>query len=364
MRKEAVTGKGPAIELDKSLVAKAVSALLKHHKEKVAKNEQEGQSLSLLGNDVPIQVQFGLELSPERSRRVIRIDIPNSIHETGDDGLEEPDVCLIVKDESKPWVKEMVEEHSEHMGCVKKVLSLDSLRKKHSSFQQRRELLKKYEIFMADERILPMLTAALGKDFIKANKLPVPIAITRKAALPFAIQRNLSATYMTLSQGTSVMIRAGTTATKEKKLVENILAIAKCVPSKIPRGLSNIRNIAVKTPESASLPFYHKLPEELAEIAKLAGLPPAFKPLADSVMKKDEDEKDSNKRKTDAIKSPLVRALKKQKQDGKDTPSSESKKDSAKKRKKEDKAPSSSAKEATDEKTGNVKKTETGQTQA
>lgn len=107
----------------------------------------------------------------------------------------------------------------------------------------------------------------------------------------------------------------------EKKLLENILAIAKFVPSKIPRGLSNIRNIAIKTPESASLPFYHRLPEELTEIAKSAGISPAFKASSggDAEEKDKDDNNDSPKRKRDmAARSPLVRALKKQKQDGKD----------------------------------------------
>lgn len=195
-----------SIQVEPALVAKAVLALIKYHNDKVARTEEEGHSLSLLGNDKPVQVQVGLELAPgQSSRKVVRIDIPNSIH--SDEGSTEPDVCLVVKDDSKPWVQEMVEEYSDHMGCVKKVLTLESIRKKHSQFHQRRELMQKYDVFMADDRILPMLTSALGKDFVKAKKQPLPLTLTRKVALPFAIQRNLSATYMTFSQGTSVMIR-------------------------------------------------------------------------------------------------------------------------------------------------------------
>ena len=193
------------VDVDSALVEKAVSELVKYHNTMVEKKEKEGQARSLLGNHEPIQVQFGLEHVPgNSSRKVVRIDIPHSLCQTGED---DADVCLIVKEESKPWIQEMVEKYSEQMGCVKKVLTLESLRKKHASFQQRRELLKKYDIFMADDRILPMLTSTLGKDFVKENKLPFPLVITRKAALPFAIQRNLSATFMTTSTGSSIMIR-------------------------------------------------------------------------------------------------------------------------------------------------------------
>jgi len=121
--------------------------------------------------------------------------------------LEEPEVCLIVKEESKPWCQELIERFPEHMGCVKKVLGLQSLRTKHARYEQRRALLHKYNVFMADDRILPMLSKALGTDFYKAKKLPIPITLTRKEALPFAIQKALSSTYMSISKGTCIMIR-------------------------------------------------------------------------------------------------------------------------------------------------------------
>ena len=103
----------------------------------------------------------------------------------------------------------------------------------------------------------------------------------------------------------------------EEKLVENIVAITENAVEKIPRKWANIRSIAIKTPESTSLPFYHKLPEELLEIAKLAGVAPAFKdiPLKSGDKTANEDGSALRKNKL-AGKSPLIRALKKQMKDG------------------------------------------------
>lgn len=202
--------------LDQALITKAVTALVKYHKTQASKKEEDRSTLSLLGNDRSVQVQFGLEVPPtDASFKPVRVRIPHPLLQVAsakggdndDEGLEEPEVCLIVKEESKARIKEMIEEFREHMGCVKKVLGLDSLRKKHARFQQRRELLQKYDVFMADDRILPMLTSALGKDFVKAEKLPIPLNINRKEALPFAIQNSLSATYMTVSRGTSITVK-------------------------------------------------------------------------------------------------------------------------------------------------------------
>lgn len=111
-------------------------------------------------------------------------------------------------------------------------------------------------------------------------------------------------------------IRAGNTGMPEEKLVENIVAIAEHAVEKIPRKWANIRSIAIKTPESTSLPFYHKLPEELLEIAKLAGVEPAFKDIPVEAEDKTASEDDSSSKKKKLTgKSPLIRALKKQKRD-------------------------------------------------
>lgn len=191
--------------LNEALVEKATEALLKYHK-KTTEDKSD-----LLGSDHHIQVQFTLLRTPQTSsKKPTRIMIPHPLFQlknAKNDSLEEPEVCLIVKEESKPWCQEMIERFPEEMGCIKKVLGLQSLRTKHARYEQRRNLLHKYNIFMADDRILPMLSKALGSDFYKAKKLPIPIALTRKEALPFTIQRALNATYMSLSKGTCITVR-------------------------------------------------------------------------------------------------------------------------------------------------------------
>jgi ribosome biogenesis protein UTP30 len=319
--KKAVPTKKEKKHVDEPLVNKAVTALLKHH-ENLSKD-----SKALLGTDTVVQVQIGLEIAPmSPSPKPIRIMIPHPIlkldDKMDDTGLEEPEVCLIVKEESKEWVTEMIAQFPDHMGCIKKVLGLQSLRTKHAQFNQRRELMHKYTHFMADDRILPMLTKALGKNFMKAKKQPIPIALTRKEALPFAIHKALSATFMTLKEGTCVTIRAGNTGMPADKLMANIAAITEHAIEKLPRKWANVRSIAIKTPESVSLPIYNKTPEELVEIGKRAGLKSVWKEPVKQTRttdKEDEEElaaKDEKKRKVDklAAKSPLVKALKKQKQ--------------------------------------------------
>lgn len=199
-------------DVDGQLTDRALRALLKHHESSGADKEQ------LLGNDLDIQVQFTLGRIPGNpSPKPIRIDLPHplvkvpSMNDEDDDdddnNLQDVEVCLIVKESSKPWIQDLISKFPIQLGCIKKVLGLQSLRTKHKSFTQKRELLAKYDVFMADDRILPMLTKALGSKFFEKKKQPIPIRLTREEALPFAVQKCLRGTFMYLGSGTCLTVK-------------------------------------------------------------------------------------------------------------------------------------------------------------
>jgi ribosome biogenesis protein UTP30 len=300
--------------VDGSLTERALRALLKHH-------ESSADDQQLLGNDLDVQVQFSLARIPGKaSAKPIRVEIPHPLVSVGDGAddtsLQDAQVCIIVKEESKPWVQEMVERFPNELGCVKKVLGLQSLRTKHKSFAQRRELLARFDVFFADDRILPMLTKALGGKFFEKKKQPIPIALTRKEALPFAVQKNLKSTFMFLSAGTCVTVKAGNTGMDATKLLENIQSIAKIVPGKVPKKWANIRSVSIKTSASVALPIYNKTPQELEEIMRLAKEEPeqAAEEKSEKVIKK-----------AKTASTPLAKALKKQSSEENDTSASSTK---------------------------------------
>mmetsp|Transcript_30611 Transcript_30611/g.64765 ORF Transcript_30611/g.64765 Transcript_30611/m.64765 type:complete len:511 (+) Transcript_30611:40-1572(+) len=297
--------------VDGKLADRALRALLKHH-ESSADKEQ------LLGNDLDVQVQFSLARIPGNSSpKPIRIELPHALVKTSsggdddamdEDNLQDVEACLIVKEESKPWVQEMIARFPNELGCIKKVLGLQSLRIKHKSFTQRRELLARFDVFFADDRILPMLTKSLGGKFFEKKKQPIPVSLTRKEALPFAIQKSLKSTFMYLSAGTCVTVKAGNTSMSSEKLLANIESITTMVPTKVPRKWSNIRAISIKTSSSVALPIYNKTPEELELIMELVK-----KEGGKQIEEKKEDSEKGKKKRTVAASTPLAKALKKSK---------------------------------------------------
>ena len=350
-----------ASKIDRMLIEKAVTALLKHHSEVTEKDTAAKGKLPLLDNTVPVQVQFGLEFAPSQKKmKPIRIYIPHSIYQLSssssesndknnnnnnndqimnENSVDEAEICLIVKDDTtKANVIEMKEQFPQYMKNISKVITLPSLRTKYGEHSQRRVLLSLYTHFIADDRILPMLTAALGKDFIQAKKQPIPISMTRKSVLPHSIKNAiLHATYLFIPDGTCITIRAGNTTQTISQIVDNIISVVVHVPNKVPRQWANIKNINIKLPASIALPIYNQTPSELIEIAQMAGIPSMWVNDDD-----DDDEKTNTKTKTtdqktttvsisEAVnkkKSPLLKAIEKQKKEDRNTAKDTSKKTS------------------------------------
>lgn len=98
-------------------------------------------------------------------------------------------------------------------------------------------------------------------------------------------------------------------------LQSNIQSICQQVPLKVPRKWANIKSISIKTTASVSLPIYNKTLEELEEIKNMADIIGENNAVNDDKKNKDNEESKlaEKKRKQELAKSPLARALKKQK---------------------------------------------------
>jgi hypothetical protein len=73
-------------------------------------------------------------------------------------------VCLFVKDHSGEGHKEAKKRLSkfEKNGGVAKVIGISKLRTKYESFEAKRQLCALYDLFLADDRVLPMLPKLIG----------------------------------------------------------------------------------------------------------------------------------------------------------------------------------------------------------
>ena len=112
-------------------------------------------------------------------------------------------------------------------------------------------------------------------------------------------------------------IRAGDTGMNTEYLRKNVESIISDAVMKVPKKWTNIQAISIKTSKSVALPIYNKTPEELEEIAKLAG---SEEELTGKRTRGDDDNNVENKKKAKkelTSKNILAKALKQSSKDEK-----------------------------------------------
>jgi ribosome biogenesis protein UTP30 len=143
-------------------VQKAATSLLKFV------GDRKGASNDLFDDDEVLNLSIALKMMPLQSRKdkPIPLVLPNPIH-----ALEGAEVCLFVKDHKGEGHKEGKEavQKFEKNGGIAKVIGISKLKTKYESHEAKRQLCKMFDLFLADERIVPSLPKLIGKAFFKVR---------------------------------------------------------------------------------------------------------------------------------------------------------------------------------------------------
>lgn len=166
------------------------------------------------------------------------------------------EICLFTKDPSTP-IKEAL--RAKPVEGVTKVMAYTKLRKNFGTFAQRRELCAQYDMFMTDERIMPMLPKKLGKAFFEKKKQPVPVRLTG-GDFSRRLEMARDSTYLYLGWGACSAVRVGTTAFSADELADNILEAMPAIADAIPKKWKGIQSVHLKSANSVALPLYVALP--------------------------------------------------------------------------------------------------------
>jgi ribosome biogenesis protein UTP30 len=243
-------------------VARAVASLLKHAADQRAKAA--GQ---LFDDDEFVYVTVALKRSPAPHGALkvkpVRIAVPHPLFT-----VEGAEVCLFVKDSKGDGHKAAKARLAKFTakGGVNKIVGLSKLRTKYESHEAKRQLCGSYDLFLADERVLPSLPKLIGKSFFKKKKVPIPIDI-RAASFPDAVRRAVEeSTFMSPPAGSCVTVRAARSGMGAAAVVDNVLAVLVGVVGRIPKKWANVQAVYLKTSESVALPVYQTLPDKPVRI--------------------------------------------------------------------------------------------------
>lgn len=139
------------------------------------------------------------------------------------------------------------------------MIELQKLRTQYHQFKDRRALLSQYDLFLCDDRILPMLTKALGKTFMDVKKQPVPVRLEQHSSLGTQIDRARDSAFLVGSYGDCWAVKLAHTAMTVEEVSANLMAGIAAVVHKIPAKWKNVKTINIKCSNSVALPIYSNI---------------------------------------------------------------------------------------------------------
>ncbi|KAH7913958.1 ribosomal protein L1p/L10e family-domain-containing protein [Hygrophoropsis aurantiaca] len=161
-------------------------------------------------------------------------------------------ICLITKDPQREY-KDLLEQHK--IKFISRVVGVTKLKGKFKPFEARRMLLKENGMFLADERVIPLLPGLLGTKWFEAKKQPIPVCLTRKD-LKGELERAIESTYLHQNKGTCTSVKVGVLSQTPTQIVENIKTALPAVVKNIQGEWDNIQSFQIKTSSSMSLPIW------------------------------------------------------------------------------------------------------------
>ncbi|RPD56121.1 ribosomal protein L1 [Lentinus tigrinus ALCF2SS1-7] len=231
--------------VSKQQCKRAVEALLSHAA-KFEEKKAETQLFSGKEQNVWLVVNTKV-MHPEKKLKPSRIPVKYPIVDPRTES-----VCLITKDPQREY-KDLIAK--EGIKFISRVVDIRHLKGKWKPFEARRMLLKENGLFLADERVVPLLPALLGKIFFQAKKQPIPVCITRND-LKGELERAISSTYFHQNQGTCSSVKIGTISQKPAQVLANLETALPEVVKHIKGGWDNIQSFFLKTNSSAALPIW------------------------------------------------------------------------------------------------------------
>uniref|UniRef100_A0A7S3C0E6 Uncharacterized protein n=1 Tax=Prasinoderma singulare TaxID=676789 RepID=A0A7S3C0E6_9VIRI len=188
---------------------------------------------------------------------------------------EDAELCLFVKDEGDEGEAaaleklEALRQAGQAHGVVK-VMGVTRLKKDYKQFEARRALLKRYDMFLADERVVTVLPRLLGSKFFKAKKQPVPLKLAKKQDWGPIFKQAREGAYLHLAGGSCSLIHVGRASWPAKHVAANAMAALQGAVPHLPGKWRGLQAVFLKTSDSMALPIYATdalADKELAEIA-------------------------------------------------------------------------------------------------
>ena len=175
---------------------------------------------------------------------------------------EDNTICLFCRSDDKESITQYLEANP--IEGLTKVISINEAKKHYVQFKDKKALLTAHSHFICDSRIVNQIYNILGSTFSARNDHPVQINFTNPAQLPDLVKKVVSSTYFRLA-GKNISIRLGYSTMKPSHVIENVLEGVPFAIEKLQNDWKDVHSIHLKTSDSAALPIYSKIPNEMQQ---------------------------------------------------------------------------------------------------
>lgn len=187
---------------------------------------------------------------------------------------EDNTICLFCRSDDKESITAFLEKNP--IEGLTKVVSINDAKKHYVQIKDKKQLLKDHTHFITDSRIAGQLYNILGSTFSSRNDYPVQINFSNPAQLPALVKTVISSTYFHFG-GKNISIRVGHTGMPATHVLENILEGLPFAIEKLQNEWKDVHSIHLKTSDSAALPVYSKVPDDMMQyVTKAAASAPAL----------------------------------------------------------------------------------------
>ena len=126
-----------------------------------------------------------------------------------------------------------------------KVIDSDDLDKLAANKRESRKFINRYDFFLADTKLMPVVGKVLGQLLGPRGKMPTPVPFN--APIESFLERFRSSIRVKVKSSLATSCKIGDESMEDADLAANAHAVISAVEKKLPNGDKNIKRILVKT---------------------------------------------------------------------------------------------------------------------
>jgi len=125
------------------------------------------------------------------------------------------------------------------------VIGTDELDKFATNKRESRKFINKYDFFLADTKVMPLVGKTLGQFLGPRGKMPTPVPFD--APIESFLQRFRSSIKVRTRASLSIACKIGDESMEDTDLAINAHTVLSVIEKKLPNGEKNIKKIMMKT---------------------------------------------------------------------------------------------------------------------